>query len=68
MNIPPPELQNAERKCNILAEIEEDFSHVIDGLEQTYRANIRVTVIRPVTGGGAGPERILLSEIDEPEK
>jgi hypothetical protein len=67
MNIPPPDLQNAERKCNILAEIEEDFSHVIDGLEQTYRANIRVTVIRPVIGGGTGPERILLSEIDEPE-
>ncbi|MBV8827976.1 MAG: hypothetical protein JO108_01975 [Acidobacteriaceae bacterium] len=67
MKIPPTELHNAERKCNILAEIQEDFSHVVDGLEQTYRANIRVTVIRPVIGGGAGPERILLSETDEPE-
>jgi hypothetical protein len=28
-------------------------------------ANIRVTVIRPVIGGSAGPERIILEEVEK---
>lgn len=63
MNIPASELRKAERKCNILAEIQEDFRHVIDNLERRYGSNIRVQVIRPVIGGGAGPERIILVEV-----
>jgi hypothetical protein len=63
MNIPAIELRKAERKCNILAEIEEDFRHVIDDLERRYETNIRVQVIRPVIGGSAGPERIILAEV-----
>jgi hypothetical protein len=65
MNIPEPELQNAERKCNILAEIDEDFAHIIDRLQRKYQANIRVTVIRPVIAGSAGPERIILEEVEK---
>ena len=64
MNIPTLELRKAEGKCNILSEIEEDFRHVIDDLQRTYDANIRVQVIRPVIGGGVGPERIILAEIE----
>ncbi|HEX4166428.1 MAG TPA: hypothetical protein VHZ55_13250 [Bryobacteraceae bacterium] len=64
MNIPKPELLDAEKKCNILAEIGEDFSHVIEALMSQYDASIHVEVIRPVIGGGAGPERIVLTETE----
>jgi hypothetical protein len=64
MNIPKPELQDAEKKCNILAEIGEDFSHVIEALMRQYDASVRVQVIRPVIGGGAGSEQIILTEIE----
>ena len=63
MSVPLAELRNAERKCNILAEVEENFRHVVDDLERIYKTNIRVQVIRPVIGGGAGSERIVLTEI-----
>lgn len=65
MNIPALELRKAEKKCNILAELEEDFRHVIDKLEERYGVKVRVQVIRPVVGGGAAPERIVISEIAE---
>jgi hypothetical protein len=65
MNIPALELRRAEKKCNILAELDEDFGHVIDKLERRYGVKIRVQVIRPVVGGGAGPERIIISVIEE---
>lgn len=65
MNIPAMELRKAEKKCNILAELEEDFRHVIDKLEERYGVKVRVQVIRPVVSGGAGPERIVISEIEE---
>jgi hypothetical protein len=63
MNVPTIELRKAEEKCTILAEIEEDFRHVIDDLERRYETNIRAQIIRPVIGGGAGPERIILVEV-----
>ncbi len=65
MNIPALELRKAEKKCNILAELDEDFRHVIDKLERRYGVKLRVQVIRPVVGGGAGPERIIISAIEE---
>jgi hypothetical protein len=65
MNIPAPELQKAEKKCNILAELDEDFRHVIDNLERRYGVKLHVQVIRPVVGGGAGSERIVISVIEE---
>lgn len=64
MNVPEFEVRNAERRCNILSEIQEDFRHVIDDLERRYGAMIRVQIIRPIAGGGAGRERILLSEVE----
>ena len=67
MNIPTLELRKAEKKCNILAEIGEDFRHVIDNLEQRYGVKVRVQVIRPVVGGGAGSERIIISAVNEVE-
>jgi hypothetical protein len=63
--IPALELRKAEKKCTILAELEEDFRHIIDNLERRYGVKVRVEVIRPVVGGGAGSERILLSAIQE---
>jgi hypothetical protein len=68
MNIPTPELRKAERKCNILAEIDEDFSHVIEDLERRYKADIRVQVIRPVVGGGVGSEQIILTEVESVDR
>ncbi|HTU47098.1 MAG TPA: hypothetical protein VMF91_18700, partial [Bryobacteraceae bacterium] len=65
MNIPELELRKAEKKCTILAELEEDFRHIIDNLERRYRVKVRVQVIRPVVGGGAGSERIIISVIEE---
>lgn len=65
MNIPPVELRKAETTCNILAELDEDFRHIIDSLERRYGVKVRVQVIRPVVGGGAGPERIIISVIEE---
>jgi hypothetical protein len=65
MNIPEHERRDAETKCNILAEIDEDFAHIIDRLQRKYQANIRVTVIRPVIAGSAGPERIILEEVEK---
>ena len=56
------ELRKAEWKCNILAEIDEDFWHVVDDLEQRYATQVRVTVVRPVISGGAGAQRIVLAE------
>ena len=64
MNIPKPELQDAEKKCNVLAEIGEDFSHVIEALMLQYGASVRVQVIRPIIGGGVGPEQIILTEVE----
>jgi hypothetical protein len=64
VNIPEVVLREAERKCNVLSEIKEDFQHVIDDLEQRYGAMIHVQIIRPVIGGGAGPVRIILSQIE----
>jgi hypothetical protein len=63
MHVPRIELLKAEEKCTILAEIDKDFRHVIDDLEQRYETNIRVQIIRPVIGGGAGAERIILVEV-----
>jgi hypothetical protein len=63
--IPAPELRKAEKKCTILVELEEDCRHIIDNLERRYGAKVRVQVIRPVVGGGAGPERIVISAIEE---
>ncbi len=64
MNIPVLELRKAEKKCNILAELDEDFRYIIDNLERRYDVKLHVQVIRPVVGGGAGSERILLSVIE----
>jgi hypothetical protein len=64
MNIPLFELRKAERKCNILSEIDEDFRHVVDDLERKYEAIVDVLIIRPVVGGGVGPVRIVLSELE----
>lgn len=63
MNIPEPELLRAEKKCNVLAEIQESFQHVIDDLERRYDAVVRAQIIRPVVGGGAAEERVMLTEI-----
>jgi hypothetical protein len=64
MNIPASELREAERKCNTLADIGEDYLHIIDNLERRYSAEVRVQIIRPVVGGGAGPKRIILVQIE----
>jgi hypothetical protein len=64
MKIPAPELRRAETKCNILARIEEDFRHVIADLERRYETQIRIDVIRPIFGGGAGPKHIVLQELE----
>jgi len=64
MKIPPSELLGAGRKCTILAEIKEDYRHVIEALERHYEVAVSVQVVRPVVGGGAGLEQILLFEID----
>jgi hypothetical protein len=64
MNIPASELREAERKCNMLADIGEGYLHIIDDLERRYNAEVRVQIIRPVVGGGAGPRRIILVQIE----
>jgi hypothetical protein len=63
--IPELELRKAEKKCTILAELDEDFRHIIDNLERRFGVKVHVQVIRPVVGGGAGSERILISAIQE---
>jgi hypothetical protein len=68
VNVPELELQNAERKCNILSEIEEDFHHVIRDLERRYGAVIRVQIIRAIVGGGAGRQRVVLSEVERVDR
>jgi hypothetical protein len=64
MKIPASELLGAGRKCTILAGLKEDYRHVIEALERHYEVVVSVQVVRPVVGGGAGPEQILLSEMD----
>jgi hypothetical protein len=64
MKIPEPELRKAETKCNILSHIEEDFRHVITDLERRYQTQIRIDVIRPIFGGGAGLKQIVLQELE----
>jgi len=63
--IPELELRKAEKKCTILAELDEDFRHIVDNLERRYGVKVRVQVIRPVIGGGTGSERILISVIQD---
>jgi hypothetical protein len=63
VNIPRLELLNAEHKCNMLAEIDESFQYIIENLERRFGVNVRVQMIRPVIGGGAGQKQIILSEI-----
>jgi hypothetical protein len=48
----------------MLAQIGEGYLHIIDGLERRYNAEVRVQIIRPVIGGGAGPKRIILVQIE----
>ncbi len=64
MKIPPSELVSVGKKCTILAELKEDYRHVIEALERRYEVLVSVQVVRPVIGGGAGPEQIVLSEMD----
>ncbi|HEX3685605.1 MAG TPA: hypothetical protein VHU83_23930 [Bryobacteraceae bacterium] len=42
----------------------EDFLHVVNELQRRYSAIIRVQIIRPIIGGGAGPEQIILAEVE----
>lgn len=64
MKIPESELYTAQRKCTILAEIKEDYQHVIRALEAKYGVAVRVQTVRPVIGGAVGSEKILLSEME----
>jgi hypothetical protein len=60
--IPAEELRRTEAKCTALFGLQEDYHHVIDSLEENYEAKIRERHVRPIIGGGAGPEQILLEE------
>ncbi len=64
MNIPDPELRKTEKKCKLLAEIQESFQHVIYDLERRYGAVVRAQMIRPVVGGGAAEEKVVLTEVE----
>lgn len=64
MKIPPSELISAERKCTLLAELKEDYRHIIEALERNYGVTVSVQIVRPVIGGGTGPQRLLLFETE----
>lgn len=49
----------------MLAQMAENFQHIVDDLEHKYGVDVRVQIIRPVIGGGAGQERVILTEIQK---